>query len=197
MYALHFTDTWAGRVFTQAATPLGLAIPIYSNTAAAGGMPILNPSGSGVNVELIQIDLNWVSGTATIGPIGLMAGFCTGVGTGTGCSVFSATTAQNGNTGIIGGSKVLSSNTGTVTVTAGTLTPPVNGIVGAGWVRGIASLNLEASSGTPQPASTNTFSFGGTIMIPPGVIVYLAGLQATTALFATTIVWKEIPITGR
>ncbi len=197
MYAKHLSDTWAGRVFTQGATPLGLAIPIYNNTAIAGAMPILNPSGSGVNVELIAVDLNWASGTAAITPIGLMAGFCTGVGTGTGCSVFTTTTAINCNTSIVGGSKVLSSNAGTVTVTAGTLTAPVNGIVGAGWVRGIASINLEASTATPQAATTNRFDFDGSILIPPGMIVYLAGLLASVALYSTTIIWKEIPITGR
>ncbi len=197
MYALHFTDTWGGRVFSQSNGPSGAAFPLYSGTAAAGGVPILNPAGSGVNIELISVDINWVSGTAAISPIALFAGFCPGVGSANGCSAFAATTAVNANLGIIGGSRVLSSNTGAVTVTAATLTPPVNGIPGAGWVRGIASINLEASTLTPQGTSFTHLDFGGSLLFPPGMIIYLAGLLASVALYATTVVWKEIPITGR
>ena len=43
---LHYSDTILGRVFCQSATPLGLAIPIYTATAIAGSMPLFNPPNS-------------------------------------------------------------------------------------------------------------------------------------------------------
>ncbi len=46
-FGTHFLDVWAGRVFSQASLGTGLAIPIYTNTAIVGSMPILNPGGSG------------------------------------------------------------------------------------------------------------------------------------------------------
>ncbi len=195
-YAKHFSDTWAGRVFSQAATPLGLAIPIYTATAIAGGMPILNPTGSGVNVELIRVDITYGSGTTAFGSIGLMVGSCSGVGAvGSGCSALAATVPVNGF--LLGGnaSRCQSSNAGTVTVTAGVATPPVNGVPGAGWTRTLADMNLEAQTGTAHGTGIHTYDFDGTALIPPGVIVYLAGTVASVALFASCIVWKEVPIT--
>jgi len=41
-------------VFSSSCTPLGLAIPIYTATALAGGMPVWNPNGSGVKAVLTK-----------------------------------------------------------------------------------------------------------------------------------------------
>lgn len=193
-FGTHFSDTLAGNVFMQAATPLGLAIPIYTGTSAAGGMPIWNPPGSNRNVELISVDINWASGTAAIAAVGLMVGQLLTIGTATGCSVFTATTPMNGY--LMGGnsSKCSSSNAGTVTVTAGTAAAPVSGTPGAGWTRSLASNNLENSTTTPLGTTSTVYSFNGTVIIPPGVLVYLASTLASVALYATSIVWKEIPI---
>lgn len=197
MYALHFTDTWAGRVFSQSATPLGLAIPIYTATAIAGAMPLWNQPGSGVNIELIQVDIDYGSGTSAYGAIGLMAGPLQSIGTATGCSAFAATPPVNGFLLNGAGSKTTSSNAGTVTVTAGTAGPPVSGVPGAGWVRSIADMNLEAQTGTAQGTGIHSYFFNGTVLIPQGVLVYLAATLASAALFASTIVWKEVPVLGR
>ncbi len=195
-FGLHFGDTWAGRVFSQSSLGTGLAIPIYNNTAITGGsLPILNPGGSNVNVELISLDIEYGgTGTAALTVVGLMSGFCAGIGTGTGCSALAATTPVNCNFGVIGGSKVISTNAGTVTVTAGTITPPVNGIVGAGWVRSLASLNLESTTGTAHGTLICNYTFNGTVCSPPGVITYFAGSLASVAVYSMTVVWKEVPI---
>jgi hypothetical protein len=192
---LHYDDVIMGRVFSQAATPLGLAIPIYTATAIAGGMPIWNPPGSLVNVELIRIDLGYGSGTADYGSVGLMVGELESIGTATGCSAFAQTTAVNA-LGMLatGGSKVRSSNAGTVTVTAGTATAAVPGIPGAGWARTIASINLEAQTGTAHGTTVASYDFGGTVVLTPGTLAYVACTKASVALYATCIVWKEMPV---
>ncbi len=157
-------------------------------------MPILNPTGSGILVELVQVDINYGSGTAEYASVGLMAGYCAGIGTATGCSAFAATVPMNGYIGGGAASKVMSSNAGTVTVTAGVATAPVLGVAGAGWIRSLADINLEAQTGTAHGTGIHQYSFNGTIIVPPGVIVYLASGRASTALYATSIIWKEIPI---
>lgn len=191
---LHYSDTIQGRVFSQSATPLGLAIPIYTATAIAGGMPIWNPPGSFVNVELVEVSLARGSGTATFGAIGLMAGYVQAIATASGLSAMAATNPFNNFFGIGGNTKVSSSNAGTVTVTAGVATAPVNGVTGAGWVRTLFSHNLEADTGTAHAAIPCNYSFNGSFVMGPGTLVYLAATTATTALYATSITWKEIPI---
>ncbi len=194
MFGLHYSDTLLGRVFSQAATPAGLALPIYTATAIVGGMPIWNPPGSNRNVELLIAEFEWVSGTAGIGSVGLMAGQLNSIATASGCSAFAATTPANGL--LLGGnaSKVQSSNAGTVTVTAGVATAPVGGVPGAGWVRSLASINLENSTTTPEPSTSIAYDFKGTVIVPPGVLIYFACSVASVALYASTITWKEIPI---
>ena len=199
MYGLHFSDTIAGRVFSQTPTPLGLAIPIYSATAIGGAgvcsLPIWNPPGSGVLVELIEINIERASGTSDFGAIGIMAGYVTAIGTATGCSALASTTPVNCYLGSQSGSRVVSNNgAGTVTVTAGTTGAPVQGTAGAGWVRTLFCFNLEADTGTAHANSICEKDMKGTFVIPPGVLIYLAATKASVALEASSIVWKEIPI---
>ncbi len=199
-FGTHFSDTLAGQVFTQqtnVAAIAGLAIPIYSATAIAGGAPLYNPTGSNRNIELISYDVIYVSGTgaATFDGVYMMAGQVSAIGTGTGCSVFTNAPPISGL--LLGNSaaKALSGNGGTVTVTAGTATPPVNGVVGAGAIRSLFSTNVEAATGTAHGTLVCQYVFNGTVIIPPGVLVYLAAIVASVSLYNITVCWKELPIT--
>lgn len=194
MYALHYNDTKAGQVFSQSGTPLGLALPVYTGTAIAGGMPIWNPPNSNRLVELISTDIDFGSGTSTYGTIGLMALPLAAIATGALCTAFASTNPVNGFLLAGTASKVQSSNAGTVTVTAGTANPPTSTSTAPGWYRGLNSVNLEAQTGTAHGTLLSTYVFNGTVIIPPGVMIYLAATIATSALFCSTIVWKEIPI---
>ncbi len=202
-YAKHFGDTWAGRVFSQAVTPLGLAIPIYTDTALCGAgvcaLPLWNPPGSGVNVELIRVDIGFGNPNATaaaFGSVGLMAGSVNSIGSASGLSALAATVPMNGFFFAGTNSRVSSSNSaGTTTATAGVATAPVAGIPGAGWVRTIWDINLEKGTTTAHGTAIHTYDFDGTILVPPGVLIYLAATLASVALYSSAIVWKEIPIT--
>jgi hypothetical protein len=184
LHGKHYADALAGRVFSQSCTPLGLAIPIYTATAIAGGMPIWNPPGSGVNVELISVNLARGSGTADFGAVGVMARELAAIATGAIMTALAETTPFNGK--LFGGNKTKtrSSNAGTCTVSAG---------VAGDWVRTLATINLEADTGTAHATSIAHFDFDGTLVVPPGVLVYLAATKASVALYASTVVWKEIP----
>ena len=190
----YFDDVREGNVFSQSATPLGLAIPIYTATAIAGGMPIWNPPNSGVDVELIRVDLAYGSGTAEYASIGVMMGYVQAISTASGLSAFAATSAVNAYTARQGGSRVSSSNAGTVTVTAGVATAPVLGVTGAGWIRTLASINLEAQTGTAHGTIVASYSFSGTLVVAPGTLVYLAAGRASTALYASCVIWREVPV---
>ena len=201
MFGLHYSDTILNRVFTQqtehVAAIAGLAIPIYSATAIAGGAPLYNPTGSNRNIELISYDVAYASGTgaATFDGIFLMAGQVTSIGTGTGCSVFTSAAATNGllqqRFAQLGR---LSGNGGTVTVTAGTATAPVNGVVGAGVVRTLFSTNIEAATATAHGTLVCKYTFDGTVVVAPGVLIYLAAIVASVSLYNITVTWKEIPV---
>jgi hypothetical protein len=183
-YGLHYTDTAAGRVFAQSTTPLGLAIPIYTGTALAGGMPIWNPPNSGVLVELISFTTGRASGTSDFGAIVLLARELQAIATGAIVTAFAETTPKNGYVGSGNASKVKSSNAGTVTASAG---------VAGDIVRTLFSHSAEADA-TATAVHEATHNFNGTIIVPPGYIVYVADTKATTALYASTFVWKEIPV---
>ncbi len=183
----HYQAALAGRVFSHIPTPLGLAIPIYTATSIAGAMPIWNPTGSGVNVELISASTGYVSGTSAYGTVVLMARNDVGnqLATASEITVFAETTPKNALLGSGLKSKVRSSNAGAVTITAGTA---------AEAVRTLFTMNLEAATGTEHPAALAHIDFNGTVIIPPGVLVWVANRVASSALFATTLVWKENPV---
>ncbi len=186
LHGKHYEDTLAGYVFSHTPTPLGLAIPIYTATGLAGGMPIWNPSNSNVNVELISASINRASGTAAVGTYGLMVrnDLGTDIATGSEITAFAATAPVNGLFGAGKATRVRSSNAGTVTVVAG---------VAAEFTRALFGSGIEAD-GTANGISYLYHDFEGTVIVPPGSMVWLAGKLASVALYNSTLVWKEIPI---
>lgn len=184
MFGLHFTDTFAGQVFRQSNTPLGLAVPIYTATAIAGGMPIWNPPDSQVNVELIFVTMGRASGTSDFGAVSLLARPLQAIATGAIMTALAETTPKNGYAGGGAVSRVKSSNAGTCTVTAG--------VAGDVWMH-LFSHSAEADT-TTTAIHEATHNFQGTAIIPPGMLVYIVDTKATTALYASSICWKEVPI---
>lgn len=181
-----YADTKDGRVFSQSTTPLGLAIPIYTATAIAGGMPIWNPPNSGVDVELISVTCERASGTADFGAIGVLGRQLLSIATGAIMTALASTTPFNGSLFRGQSSRVFSSNAGTCTVSAGAATD---------WVRTLFSINLEADTGTAHATSgLGTYKFDGSLIVPPGTLVYLAATKASVALYASTVVWQERPL---
>ncbi len=194
MVGLHYPEAAAGMMFYQSTTPLGVAIPIYTATAATGGsLPIFNPPDSGVNVEIVSYDLDYASGTAEYGAIGVMGLPLSAVAAGQLCTAFAQTDPVNARGLDTVASKVKSSNAGTVTVTAGVATRP--SAAAPGWMRALASINLEAITGTAHGTGMATYSFNGTLIVPPGFMIYLAATRGSVSLVASTVVWKEISLT--
>lgn len=197
MYGLHFSDTIAGRVFSQSVTELGLALPIYTATGicAAGicCLPLWNPPSSNVVVELIQYDLPYSSGTSEYGSISLVGVPLTAVGTGNPVTAALYTDPVNGYLGAGSRSKTFSYNgAGTWTATAAGTVAPTSATPGV--VRNCASMNLEAATGTAHGVQTSKITFDGTVAIYPGFCVWLVSMRTSSGLLAGTVVWKEISL---
>ncbi len=187
LHGKHYDDCLAGRVFSHTPTPIGLAIPIYTGTALAGGMPIWNPSNSKVNVELISATVApSATGTAAVGSYGLM--FRNNVGndlaTGAEITAFAETDPVNGLLGGGNVSQVKSSNAGACTVTAGVAAEFTRTIFGSG----------VAAQATTNPINFAHHDFEGTVIMRPGTLCWIAGVLASVRLYNTTLVWKELPI---
>jgi len=172
-----------GRVFSQATTPLGLALPIYTATGITT-VVLWNPPDSGVNVIPLTASCAYASGTAVYGAIGLMVhdkDILNGLATAGYATAFAETTPINA---IVGGgqaSKIRSSNAGTNTFTAG---------VAADFKRSMFSTGALAAT-TAVPVVNAVYDFDGSIILKPGTIAWLAQQLASSALYAVTIVWCE------
>lgn len=186
VHGKHYADCLAGRVFSQCPTPLGLAIPIYTATAIAGGMPIWNPIGSNVNVELIGLNTGRASGVTDFATVGLMHRKVSqsSIATGAQITAFAETTPINGILGSGVASAVKSSNAGTCTITAG---------VAAEYIRNLFTI-YPAIDTTATDVPAKVIDFDGTVILPPGGLIWIAATKASVALFTTSIVWKEIPL---
>lgn len=182
-------------MFMSSCTPLGLAIPIYTATALAGGMPLWNPAGSGVVAVLTKYQAAHASGTAAVFVAGLMArnGMGSVIGTGTQITAFAETVPINGKLGLvnsIGGaggglaSKVKSSNAGTVTITAG---------VAGEWVETIFGTGIEAAA-TANGITRVDHDFDGRIEVYPGTMVWIGATLASVALYGQSLGWYERPL---
>ena len=199
-FGIHYTDTLAGRVFTQQTTPLGLALPLYTTTVAGTtgicGMPIWNPPGSNRNVEMIEINVAYASGTAGSGGVVIMGVPMVAIGSAPNpVSAFVTTSPVNQLLGSGVQPRTVSSNASaasTLTMTAaGTTLPP--SATAAGPVRTLVGINAETTA-TPAGTILASYDFKGSLIVPPGYLIYLACTVATTALYVSSVTWKEVPI---
>lgn len=186
LHGRHYEDCLAGRVFSHTPTPLGLAIPIYTGTGLQGGMPIWNPSNSNVNVELISLQVGKTSGTSAFFAVQLMhrKGLGNDLATGSEITAFAETVPVNGLLGAGMASRVKSSNAGTCTVTAGVAAEAIRSFHGTG-------VAADATTGGLEGFDHN---FNGSVIVPPGSMVWVAATLASVAKYCTTITWKELAI---
>jgi hypothetical protein len=188
MHSELYSQTYRGYVYHASTTPLGLAIPIYTSTAPI--VCLWNPIGSGRNLSLLNIVFSYCSGTAAFSSIGLCYAVNAGSTIATG-AVFSAFGSNNCIVnGIIGGGNSSVARVATAGTTTLTSAPAA-----ANWFYTLGNINLEAETGTAHA----TFVPGagsnpkGSILIPPGTAIWIAGTKATSALYAQTISWAETP----
>src|SRR3990167_8294838 len=178
----HHKDVLAGRVFSQATTPLGLAIPIYTATAIGDGLPLWNPPNSGVNAELLSLNSERASGVTAFGAYGIMARKLNAIATGALMTALADVDPINAMPFSGRKSRVLSSNAGTSTVTAG---------AAADFIRSLFASVPIIDTTAVHVSPTKIVFDPDELIVRPGTLIYLAGTKASVALFASTLVWKE------
>ena len=179
----HHKAVLDGRVFSQASTPLGLAIPIYTATAlGGGGMPIWNPPNSGVNVELISLNAERASGVTAFGAYGVMARKLDAIATGAAMTALAEVDPINAMPFAGRKSKVHSSNAGTNTVTAGAAGDFIRSCFASVPIIDTTAVHVSPTKVVFDPDE---------LIIRPGTLIYLAGTKDSVALFALTTLWKE------
>lgn len=181
-----YTQTYRGMIFHASITPLGLAIPIYTGTAPT--LCLWNPTGSGKNASILNVSFAYASGTAAYTAIGLcyVANVGSTIATGAVFSAFGTGTPINGLVGGGGISVMKVAVAGTTTLT----TAPT----AANWFYTLGNINLEAATGVAHATFVSGSNPKGSVIVPPGTAIWLAGTLASVALYAQTISWAEIPI---
>jgi len=191
LHGKYYTQTYRGNCFFVSTVGAGLAIPVISTTSPT--LCLWNPTGSGKNAVLIRASAsNTLNATTVQGSFLLMAQFNAGNTVATG-AVFTAfaqaalgTNLFNCNLGGGNVSVMRSSATATNTLTAASVLVAANmGQINPTTVAGAVATGA-------QPALV--YDFDGTIIVPPGVVVYFAASSATTALFTQSLLWEEVPV---
>jgi hypothetical protein len=157
-----------GQVYTASIAAVALCL----NTAATQLFAILNPAGSGVAVEMIRCDAAYVVATTVVNGLGV---YFSSVAA-TGASTFTtAITVQNGQ---LGGPTGKATAWSAVTKSG---TPLLQALVG-GW-----------GAVTNGGLGLIRYDFDGTVIIPPGVVAYLATTTATATASGLTasLTWME------
>ena len=193
LHGKYYTQAYRGNCFTLSTVGAGLAIPISSTTSP--NLVLWNPAGSGK----LAVPTRYVAGatlnaTTVQGSINLLAVFNAGsaIATAAPFSAFAqAALGTNLFNGMLGGGNVSvmkSAATVTNTLTAASVTiAACLGILSPSTVAGA----VAAQAGSPAIV----YDFDGTLIIPPGVAVYVAmSGAASTALVMQTLSWEEVPI---
>lgn len=162
-----FTSAYRGRVFKTGVLIAGVTIPV--NTTTAPTFTLFNPLGSGVNLELIGLDVGWPAAAASV--VGTLLG-TTGVQTPT------AVTAGNIYATAIGGGGVPQAKFYTAaTIVAITQHMPL--------------LNISTVTDTMNPSHVD---FDGHIILTPGSLFTLTSTPVQTAVALPALSWAEYPI---
>ena len=179
----YYADANLGNVFIGTTAVAGVALPAYNATAHT--FCVWNPLGSNKNII----------------PIHLMVGY-------------SDTTGATGNV-VISYQNAVGAQVATgAAITAATLVAPLNAKVGAGnssiakfapaTATFAAATSLLMTTGITQTVTTATdatnvpvqakHDFDGSLIVPPGTAICVAGNIALLAKFDVTMIWAEIAL---
>lgn len=165
LHGKYYTAAYRNRVFCAPTLIAGVTLPINTTTAAT--YLIYNPLGSGVNMELIALDVVSLN-AGTIGSLLL------GVSTQTPTSVTALTPVSIP----IGGGGVAQGKAATAgTITAITTLYPVG--------------QIQSTTGATPPPH---YDFDGKIVIAPGGMVSLFSNPAQSVIAVPCMTWAEWPI---
>jgi hypothetical protein len=172
-----------GQVFSVFTPALAGSTIVAANSAppaaaAAVLLAILNPLGSGVNLEILRSFVNHISGTPAAGPWA----YCATVANGAITAATNATSTNHFNPQATSKAKAWSQTA----LTGG----PVFTMV-----RLVPTIQFAGAIAATTPNQAVTEEVAGDIIVPPGIALCLAPPGAgTTHIVTVGLTWAEIPI---
>jgi hypothetical protein len=183
LHGKYYEQSSRGRAFfgTSASTGIALIVP-----ATTGGHPTLfNPLGSGVNVNIIRLEMSYVSGTNAPTSIEWAQTANAGAVAATGAPIATFTSVAPVPTLI--GSKATSNVQWAPTTNTFTAAPV--------FVRPTGFSLFTATAASAIDPTVLIATYDGDLGIVPGTALSLCSQAATTtSLFQVSVVWEEIPV---
>jgi hypothetical protein len=161
-----YSACYRGRVFSTGVLIAGVTIPV--NTTTTPTFTLYNPLGSGVNLELISLDVGWPAAAASV--VGTLLGS-------TGVQVPTSVTAGNIYSTLIGAGAVPQAKFYTAaTIVAITQHMPL--------------ITMSTVVDTMNPAHVD---FDGAVVLAPGSLFTLTSTPVQTAVALPALRWAEFP----
>jgi hypothetical protein len=174
----YFTETNLGRVFIGSTAAAGTAFPISTGTAVTFG---LWNTSSTHNAVPLWLKASYTSGTIALGTWGIANQYCGfALATAAPLSAFTDGTPKNALLGSGNASRMR------FTPSAATLTA---GGTAATWLGGGQE---SATAGLGIYGIREEFD--GSLIVPPGQLIFVCGSVAQTGLFSMSLAWAEVPL---
>lgn len=173
LHGSFYTANYRNRVFIATTAVAGVTLPVQA-ASLASKFTIVNPVGSGVNLELIDLDWGVQNATEVVNGIALF--YQTGASAIAGLSSLTVGTILPGT--VQGGGVPNAIYYSAATHTG---TPALYKLLGM--------INATAN-GIPQ----SHYEFNGKVIIPPATVVALATTIGAQANFIASLSWAEWPI---
>ena len=174
----YYPEVAAGKVLIGSTAAAGTAFPVSTGTAVTFGLWNTNPAK---NAALLWMNVGYTSGTIALGEVGIAnqyVGF--NIATGAAMTAFTSGTPKNAYVGVGQGSSM-------------SFTPSGATLAAGGSALAWSGYSIESAT-----AGLGIFQcrcdFDGSILVPPGQIVFLCGSVAQTGLFTASLAWAEIDI---
>lgn len=174
----YYTDVALGRVFMGSTAAAGTAFPISTGTAVTFG---LWNTSSTKNAVPLYLRASYTSGTIALGTWGIANQYCGfALATAAPLSAFTDGTPKNALLGSgLGSSMRFTPSAATLTAggTAATWLP-------SGQESATAGLGIWGVH----------YDFDGSMIVPPGQLIFVCGSVAQTGVYSMTLVWAELDI---
>ncbi len=179
--ARYYPEVALGRVFMGTTAVAGVKPPAYNATAHT--FCLWNPAGSGKNFVPLRLSMGFVDTTGAAGNVVLAYQSGVGAQAATGSPITAITHVAPLNC-LIGSGIASVARFAPATVTFGAATSLLRAL-------GISELVTTATD------ATNLYSkaiedFDGTLIVPPGTAICVAGNIALLSNFNITLIWAEI-----
>lgn len=163
-----YTAAYRGRLFVGSSLIAGVTIPV--NTATAATFTLFNPAASGVNVELVTLDIGWPAAATTVVAT-ILGSISTQVPT-------SVTAGGFTGPALVGGSSTPQAKLYTAaTITAITTHLPL----------------LQITS-TADAMVASHYEFDGRVILAPGNLITLTSTPVQTGVAIPSFSWAEWPV---